>query len=89
MLWTLLIVAIVHVLPAVFWAGATFVLARVEGTGAEHLAYPQLGAAAFATVSGATLWGLLSALPVSARWKFPADPCQTARSVEQAMAISD
>lgn len=82
MLWTLLIVAIVHVLPAVFWAGATFVLARVEGTGAEHLAYPQLGAAAFATVSGATLWGL-------ARWTFPADPCQTARSVEHGIAVSD
>ena len=59
MQWTLLIVAVAHVLPAVFWAGTTFVLARVGGTGAENLAYPQLGAAAFAIVSGATLWGLL------------------------------
>ena len=49
----------IHVLPAVFWAGTTFVLARAGGTGAERLAHPQLGAAALATVSGAILWGLL------------------------------
>ncbi len=27
--------------------------------------------------------------PVSGRWKFPADPCQTARSVEHVTAVSD
>jgi hypothetical protein len=59
MQWTLLIVTVVHVLPAVFWAGSTFVLARAGGVGADRLAFPQLGAAALATLSGAALWGLL------------------------------
>ncbi|CAN7226425.1 hypothetical protein LJR230_000721 [Trinickia sp. LjRoot230] len=59
MQWTLLIVTVVHVLPAVFWAGSTFVLARAGGVGADRLAFPQLGAAALVTLSGAALWGLL------------------------------
>ncbi|HEV7386669.1 MAG TPA: hypothetical protein VGN89_17420 [Phenylobacterium sp.] len=56
---TLMIVSALHVLPAVFWAGATFVLARAGGAGAERLAFPQLGAAAVTVVAGGALWGLL------------------------------
>jgi hypothetical protein len=47
----LLIVVVVHVLPAIFWARSTFVLARAGGAGADRLAFPQLGAA-LATLSG-------------------------------------
>jgi hypothetical protein len=39
MQWILLIVTVVHVLPAVFWAGSTFVLARAGGVGAGRLAH--------------------------------------------------
>jgi hypothetical protein len=53
-----MIVTVAHVLPAVFWAGSTFVLARTAGAGAERLAAPQLGAAGGAIVAGAVLWGL-------------------------------
>jgi hypothetical protein len=56
---TLMIVTALHVLPAVFWAGATFVLARAGGEGAERLAFPQMGAAAVTVLSGGALWGLL------------------------------
>ena len=37
MQWILLIVTVVHVLPAVFWAGSTFVLTRAGGVGANLL----------------------------------------------------
>jgi hypothetical protein len=56
---TLAIVTVLHVLPAVFWAGSTFVLAGAGGTGAERIAMPQLGAAAVTTVFGLALWALL------------------------------
>jgi hypothetical protein len=56
---TLMIVAALHVLPAVFWAGTTFVLARAAGAGAERLAFPQMGAAAVTVIAGAALWSLL------------------------------
>jgi hypothetical protein len=56
---TLMIVSALHVLPAVFWAGTTFVLARAGGVGAERLAFPQLGAAAVTVLAGGALWGLL------------------------------
>jgi hypothetical protein len=56
---TLMIVTALHVLPAVFWAGTTFVLARAAGPGAERLAFPQMGAAAVTVIAGAALWGLL------------------------------
>jgi hypothetical protein len=39
MQWILLIVTVVHVSPAVFWAGSTFVLARAGGVGADRLAF--------------------------------------------------
>jgi hypothetical protein len=56
----LLIIALaVHVLAAVFWAGATFTLARTGGLGAERLFAPQIGAAVFAVLSGGYLWGAL------------------------------
>ena len=55
---TLMIVTVLHVLPAVFWAGATFVLARTGAAGAERLAFPQMGAAAVTVIAGAALWGL-------------------------------
>jgi hypothetical protein len=51
----------VHVLSGIFWAGSTFVLARIGSAGAEQLARPQLGAAAFTVLSGAILWSLMHA----------------------------
>jgi hypothetical protein len=50
-----------HVVPAVFWAGTTFVLARSGGIGAEKLFRPQMGAALVAFVTGAFLWSQLHA----------------------------
>jgi hypothetical protein len=50
MQWILLIGTVVHVLPAVFLAGSTFVLVRTGGVGADRLAFPQLGAPALATL---------------------------------------
>lgn len=58
---TLMIVAALHVLPAVFWAGTTFVVARTGGAGAERLAFPQMGAAAVTVIAGFVLWGGLHA----------------------------
>jgi hypothetical protein len=58
MLWILVIVTVLHVLPAMFWAGSTAVLARSGAAGVEDLAYPQLGAAATAILAGLVLWGL-------------------------------
>jgi hypothetical protein len=51
----------VHVLSGIFWAGSTFVLARIGSAGAERLARPQLGAAVFAVLTGAILWSLMHA----------------------------
>ena len=47
---------VLHVLPAVFWAGSTFVLARNGGLGAEGLIVPQLGAGAVTIVVGLYVW---------------------------------
>ena len=52
----ILIVQAVHVLPAVFWAGTTFVLARTGGAEAERLVPAQVGAMALTILAGATLW---------------------------------
>ena len=57
MSYALMVLTAAHVLPAVFWAGSTFVLARMSGAGAERLAFPQLGAALVAAAAGAGLWG--------------------------------
>lgn len=51
----------VHALAAVFWAGASFTLARSGGVGAELLFRPQMGAAAVAVLSGGYLWSLVPA----------------------------
>jgi hypothetical protein len=51
----------VHVLSGIFWAGSTFVLARIGGAGTEQLVRPQLGAAALAVLTGAILWSLMHA----------------------------
>jgi hypothetical protein len=56
---TLIVALVLHVLSGVFWAGSTFVLARTGGDQAGRLFRPQMGAAAVAVVSGATLWFLL------------------------------
>ncbi len=54
--YALMIVAALHVLPAVFWAGSTLVLARTGAAVAEQVAVPQIGAAAGAVIFGAVLW---------------------------------
>jgi len=55
----IIVLLIFHVVPGVFWAGSTFVLARSGGQGAEPLAYPQLGAATVSMIAGLALWGFL------------------------------
>ena len=54
-----MVLLVLHVLPGVFWAGSTFVLARAGGAGAESLAYPQIGSATVSILAGAGLWGVL------------------------------
>lgn len=50
------IAIVLHVLPAVFWAGATFVVARGSGENAGTLFGPQMGSATLALLAGAYLW---------------------------------
>jgi hypothetical protein len=50
-----------HVLSGIFWAGSTFVLARLGGAGVRQLARPQMGAAAVAVLTGGILWRLVHA----------------------------
>lgn len=50
------IAIILHVLPAVFWAGSTFVLARGETRLAATLYGPMSGASGLAFLVGAFLW---------------------------------
>jgi hypothetical protein len=54
----LLSVQALHVVPAVFWAGTTFALARSGGAGAERLVGPQVGAMGVTILAGAGLWAL-------------------------------
>jgi hypothetical protein len=56
---TLFVIAAIHVLAGVFWAGTTFALARNGGAGAEALARPQMGAAVITVLAGLPLWHLL------------------------------
>jgi hypothetical protein len=58
MLISLIPIEALHVLAGVFWAGTTFALARTGVERAEQLLRPQLGAAAVAVVTGASLWFL-------------------------------
>ena len=54
---TILIIALsLHVLAAVFWAGGTFVLARLGGVGGPRLRAPMLGAAVMTILTGGYLW---------------------------------
>lgn len=54
----ILSVQALHVLPAVFWAGTTFALARSGGAGAETLVRAQIGAMALTILAGAGMWML-------------------------------
>jgi hypothetical protein len=59
---TLLIFTVaLHVLSGIFWAGSTFVLARIGGVGAQQLVRPQMGAAGVAVLTGAISWSLVHA----------------------------
>ena len=53
----LIVLIALHVLPGIFWAGTTFVLARTGGAGVEQLAYPQVAALqTFRMLAGLALW---------------------------------
>lgn len=54
-----------HVLSSTFWAGSTFTLARNGGAGSETLFRPQMGAAAFALLTGASLWVMMHGSGIS------------------------
>lgn len=54
----ILIVQALHVLPAVFWAGTTFALARTGGAEAERLVPAQVGALIVTILAGMGLWRL-------------------------------
>lgn len=55
----LIIALSLHVLAAVFWAGGTFVLARLGGFGGPRLRAPMLGAAIVTLLTGGYLWRAL------------------------------
>ncbi len=61
MQYALILVAALHVLTAVFWAGTTFALARTGGAATERLFKPQLVAAVLACISGGYLGHTLHA----------------------------
>lgn len=48
-----------HVLAALYWAGSTFALAGMAGSGSERLFRPQMAAAAIVILSGGYLWRTL------------------------------
>jgi hypothetical protein len=53
------ILIVLHVAPAVFWAGSTFVLARLGADGANlGLRGPQMGAAVISILAGLALMAL-------------------------------
>ncbi|MFC4765003.1 hypothetical protein [Dyella koreensis] len=55
----LMLVLSLHILSTIFWAGSTFTLARLGGTGAERLFRPQMIAATVAILSGGTMGHLV------------------------------
>jgi len=56
--WVMLLL-VLHVLPGVFWAGSTFVLARSGGAGADGMFRSQMGAATLTVFAGIGLMVLL------------------------------
>ena len=56
--WLLMLVLTLHAVSAVFWAGTTWVLARVPGVGGDALMRAQLGAATVAILLGAILFAM-------------------------------
>lgn len=56
---SLMIALCLHILPATFWAGSTFALARMSDGGGERLFRPQMGSATVAILAGAYLWHAL------------------------------
>jgi hypothetical protein len=52
---------VLHVLPGVFWAGSSFVLARTAAVGVERFAFPQVAAATVTIIAGMGLWRLTHA----------------------------
>lgn len=55
----IMLLLVLHVLPGVYWAGSTFVLARSGGGGAERMFGAQMGAATLAILAGIGLMVLL------------------------------
>jgi hypothetical protein len=57
----LILATVLHVLPAVAWAGFTFVMARTATANIESLFAPQMGAGVIAALTGGGLWSLTHA----------------------------
>jgi hypothetical protein len=58
MLSLLIVLAAVHVVTGVFWAGSTFAIVRSGGAGSEKLFGAQMGAATLAVLAGLGLFGI-------------------------------
>jgi hypothetical protein len=54
----LIMTSVLHILPAVAWAGFTFTLARTAAASVENLFMPQMGAGGVAILAGGWLWSL-------------------------------
>ncbi|MEZ0470830.1 hypothetical protein [Luteimonas salinilitoris] len=52
----LVVILALHVLAAVFWAGSSFVIARIDGIDSRRLFASQTGAAALTILTGGYLW---------------------------------
>ena len=55
----IMLLLVLHVVPGVYWAGSTFVLARSAGAGADRMFGAQMGAATLAVLAGIGLMVLL------------------------------
>ena len=56
---SLMIALCFHIVPATFWAGTTFALARMPDGRGERLFRAQMGSAAVTVLAGAYLWHAL------------------------------
>ncbi|WP_250627233.1 hypothetical protein [Pinirhizobacter soli] len=64
MQWIVIALIVLHVVTGVFWAGSSFVLARMGGLLVEKLAFPQFGAGVATLCLGMATWFLaLRGLP--------------------------